>query len=300
MLTEQFYDFMKEREAIRIRRKNGLDRSMWTSDPIFQTYKFTNVKRVNDWTTQQLLQKFYAGHEKSHAAVRLANCTVARFLGLAESVIELEWSEWSELQTDDFAEHLRAHVADRKSRKQSVFTGAYIVPNVGSSLPKHEIVIQVVNGVVDWACTRDICGMSFQALVEGLCTINGMGSFMAKEVILDFRLISPEWQPGDWETWTPIGPGACRGAARAASDDGALLRPLSEPKALAVCRELYEARHDLWPAKFMTEDKEGVKIIDTVPELELCDIQFQLCEFDKYLRVKLENRRAKTIFRPRS
>ncbi len=37
---------------------------------------------------------------------------------------------------------------------------------------------------------------------------------------------------------------------------------------------------------------------DYMPELELHDLQFQLCEFDKYERVRLGQGRLKAKYRP--
>ena len=44
MRIEAFYNFMKERELIRLRKEDG-EPFPWTDDPNLQTYKFTNVKR---------------------------------------------------------------------------------------------------------------------------------------------------------------------------------------------------------------------------------------------------------------
>ena len=68
---------------------------------------------------------------------------------------------------------------------------------------------------------------------------------------------------------------------------GLLPKPngLSEPDALEVCRELYAHRERFWGAPDST--------------LDLTDIQFQLCEFDKYLRVaNNEGKRPKAKFVP--
>ncbi len=97
----------------------------------------------------------------------------------------------------------------------------------------------------------------------------------------------------DWETWTPVGPGARRGAARVR--DGFLDRGLSEHEALEVIREIYAAREEHWPRVLnrMSWSDGPIEMV----ELDLTTIQFQLCEFDKYSRVA-EGRRPKRLFRP--
>jgi hypothetical protein len=292
MIVSEFYSFMRKRELIRLRRQAGQARELWTDDPILQTYKFTNVKRIHDWTTQKLLANFYqtdGNHLEDSPSELLINCTMARFFGLADTVLEIGWiDDWDKSHD---SEHIRAVVRERYRRREPVFTGAYIVPNCGDVRPKHEIVIDVISDVASWASTEWWHqNLPWKQLIGALCTIKGMGSFMAKEVVLDF-IAASGWTPPDWETWTPIGPGARRGAARV-EGYGALHRPLSEKKALEIALALYDERSTLWP--FGTHDYG----FTWVP-LELSDIQFQLCEFDKYLRAVRGEGRPKAKFVPR-
>lgn len=54
--AEPFFAYARERQAILIRRRGGLPRSAWTKDPILSTYRFCNVFREDDVTTQWLAQ----------------------------------------------------------------------------------------------------------------------------------------------------------------------------------------------------------------------------------------------------
>lgn len=297
MLDKEFYEFMRKRETIRLRRLAGLPRDQWTDDPILQQYRFTNVKREHDRTTQRLLAEFYPPSNAFVDPIELiVNCTIARFFGLFETAKEIGYQASFGHQSLDH--HIRAVVADRQVRRQKIFTSAYIVPNCGDSDPKSEVVIRIVDEVDSWArdqghpfLTRK--DASWRLLIQSLCShVRGMGSFMAKEVVLDWILVL-RWEPPDWHDWTPIGPGARRGAARVAGD-GSLIAPLSEPSALEVARrllpssELYWYDRSLWPADCQDEP---VAIC-------LTDIQFQLCEFDKYLRAVSGTGRPKSRFVP--
>ncbi|MBL7014370.1 MAG: hypothetical protein ISR83_08115 [Candidatus Marinimicrobia bacterium] len=53
--VKSFFDWCKERENIRIKRKNG-EKSPWTSDPIFQQGRFLNTFRENDKGSKAVLQ----------------------------------------------------------------------------------------------------------------------------------------------------------------------------------------------------------------------------------------------------
>jgi hypothetical protein len=100
----------------------------------------------------------------------------------------------------------------------------------------------------------------------------GGSGFMVKETTLD-TMYANFWaggKPSDYYSWTPIGPGGIRGASRVLGNNSA--KKISEKEAFAVIMELYEAQSGLW-------FHEGL--------LAPTDIQFQLCEFDKYERVRL-------------
>ena len=53
--VKSFFDWCKEREHIRIKRKNG-EKSPWTSDPIFQQGRFLNTFREDDKGSKAVLQ----------------------------------------------------------------------------------------------------------------------------------------------------------------------------------------------------------------------------------------------------
>jgi hypothetical protein len=84
--------------------------------------------------------------------------------------------------------------------------------------------------------------------------------------------------------WTPIGPGARRGAARVLGDDSAT--PLKESKAFSTIMYLLmesQLNPSHWPNEWEA----------------LCphDIQFQLCEFDKYERTRLGQGQPRSRYR---
>jgi len=54
--VKAFFDFCREREAIRLRREQGEPRENWTKDPVFQQGRFLNVFREDDRVTKALFQ----------------------------------------------------------------------------------------------------------------------------------------------------------------------------------------------------------------------------------------------------
>ncbi len=309
MRIKEFYDFITERESIRLRRLAGLPREQWTQDPVFQQFSFTNVKRIHDRTTTILMREFYSRdleqhtitpHEQSLGMCRasLLNCTLFRYFGTVESARMIGWlPEWDENQ--------KRRIQNMGVMDDLRFTAAYIVPNCGSSAPKYEIVTEIVDLV--WKNSEYIldCNTWMEMCIR-LCENWGVGPFMAKEILLDYILCTG-WTPSDWTTWTPVGPGGKRGASRIAY--GGLVN-ISDYEALAVIKEVYEARATYWPPKPLYLPWSHVSpncdnhcgcsdgsVVSTTVELDLTDIQFQCCEFDKYCRVA-EGRRPKRTFRP--
>ena len=54
--VKAFFDFCKEREAIRLRRERGEPRENWTKDLVFQQGRFLNVFREDDRVTKALFK----------------------------------------------------------------------------------------------------------------------------------------------------------------------------------------------------------------------------------------------------
>ncbi len=281
VLEDQFWQFILERENIRLRRLAGWPRNEWTNDPIFQTFSFTNVKREHDRTTTLLKREFYDKFASLHGRgnhadpTSLLNATLFRFFGTIEAARAIGWQDkW----TKDGEEAILDQIEMRRSRGEKMFTGAYIIPTGGHSGSKSEVVTRVADGV--WSNAGWILNsLSWEEVCKNLKTQWCVGSFMAKEILLDY-ILATNWTPDDWQTWTPVGPGGARGAARVRYGS---LTKMSEHEALNVIREIYSHRAERWP--------------DNYVDLDLTDIQFQLCEFDKYNRVA-EGRRPKHNFRP--
>jgi len=116
---------------------------------------------------------------------------------------------------------------------------------------------------------------SWKKVVESIMEVEGFGGtgFSAKEVVLDFLLTPLMGRVSDFDSWCPVGPGACRGLNRLAG------RPLQcAPSGKTLLDELlslFREAPNFYPQSLADERP-----------LALHDVQFQLCEFDKYMRAK--------------
>lgn len=288
--VRRFYTFMRKREDVRLAKEAG-EPWPWTNDPILREYKFTNVKREHDRTSQRL-REIYMANANAPEHIKLLNCAIFRYFGTYEFAMALGWS--SRFQPA----RIKMLAKERLERGDRVFTGAYIVTNTGIKAPKYEVVTDVfLEGL--WrnhgAVARDMVEKakqqnSWRYLNQRLRHRAGFGGtgFMAKEVSLDFIMAGGfGGPPHDLDTWCPVGPGARRGVSRMyGSEDAKSLPGMNEHAYLDAVLRIYAHRGHYWPKGYIP--------------LKLNDIQFQLCEFDKYERVRLGQGRPRSRYKPRT
>ena len=303
-----FFDFVKERERVRLRKEADLialenfeepQGPPWTDDKILQDYKFTNVRRHHDRTSRVLRGLFYDKHFDDTYASILMNAATFRYFGTSEFAEVIGWTDFENMNEAHW-DHVKETAASRLEAKKRVFTGAYVITNQGISAPKYEVVVdyflKALHKKTEELIDNRINFNSWEQVAQEMRKINGFGGsgFMTKEILLD-TTYTAFWDnekehpvdgkfsfPDDWWTWTPIGPGARRGAARVMGDYEA--KPVSEAKASELIKYLCldQDFHDMEP---LTE------------QLAPHDIQFQLCEFDKYERVRLEQGKPRSRYR---
>ncbi len=283
-----FRNYLNEREAIRLRRAAGLP-GPWTNDPVLLRYKFTNIRRSHDWTTQWVVENWYEPNRHQPLEIQALNCAIFRYFGSADFAQAVGYQkEWNPTLLMNTARQ-------RLCRGEKVFTGAYIITNGGSTAPKQEVVVN--NYLTPYRQKLDrlleVCAAgSWQHVCEYLQTMPGIGAFMSKEIALDLLLTPVLEHAHDKLTWTPAGPGAIRGLNRLHGRP--LEAPLSQAKALAEMQELLAMLAQETRKPFNPEDPVRLPaaeggLLDVFPEIGVdygvTDVQFSLCETDKYLRV---------------
>lgn len=292
MRTDAFFAFVRERESVRLRKEAGAP-FPWTTDEILSTYKFTNVRREHDRTTKRFFDHYADHRSDEYPSVQFLNCAIARYFGDADFVTSLGWVDAKNVSiTETILDHVHSY---RTGRLGNVFTGAYVISNFGRREPKEEIVCEILEDLWQHLTQRnllDLCRDGIWRVVvgymSGIYGFSGTG-FMAKEVTLDTMFFPSIWggleRPHDYWSWTPIGPGALRGAERVCMGD---LCPeqgkFQSDSAFETIMCLYEAQKDHWPSEW--------------GRLSPHDIQFQLCEFDKMERVRLGQGRPRSKYRP--
>lgn len=258
MLNPELHDifryWIEERLSI-LELKNSGAAKPWTPDLILQQFKFCNVKREDDRVTKWFRRNWRSDiYEKERNFVPCI--MLGRIINWPDTLEELGYQYiW-----DMGAVH--ATLEERAKRGDKVYTGAYMVSQYGSKLPKNRLV--VTNADRYFNSPPKIEGMKLAEAYKELVQYEGVGPFMAGQIIADLKYTHVLRNAGDWHSWAVVGPGSTRGLNRL--HDRPVNYQMSEDQGL---EEITELRKDL-NNRFHAQD-----------------VQNCLCEFDKYMRVKL-------------
>lgn len=268
--------WVNEREAVRLKKEAG-EPAPWTDDEILRTYRFCNVRRMDDKVSRWLMDNWYVPHKD--APGMLLAVAVARFFNLPSS---LEYVARHLLWTSYYKNgqpHWEAVKNILRQRKAygPIFNGAYMVRG-NDGVDKVECVIDhYVRPLIKIKVNTD----SMEAAWETICESYGMGSFMAGQIVADLRwAVTGKWQ--DRNHWAPAGPGSLRGLNRLHGKD---------PK------DPWGRKN--WTTQFscMMAECGGRLRCDVADRIEAHDYQNVLCEYDKYCRVLFGEGKPKQLYR---
>lgn len=266
--------FIIEREWVRIRRSEGKPRP-WTKDPILAQYRFCNVRREDDRVTRWIAEHWRTPHAKDpHLWFAMV---VARLINHPPTLALLSLpGRWNKKQ---FIRVLET----RRASGEKTFGSAYIVSTNGRATDKN---VYLAESVLDplWADRAVIMpkkGDSLWQFFSRLRAYNGMGNFIAGQVVADIKYVKPLWNTLDWDTFAVSGPGSRRGLNRV------LGRDVNEPWTDTT-----------WGERFAEVRTAVSALLRPTLDLHAQDLQNCLCEFDKYERARLGEGRPRQNFHP--
>ena len=265
MRTSELWNFIRERHLIYVKKLEGRPKP-WTQDKILGSYRFCNIYRELDSVTQWVTENWRKPHENDPDL--WFAMVVARLVNWPETLSMIDYPV--PYDSHRFMNELHC----MKALGKKAFSGAYIVSTNGHTMDKAEYLDQYVLRPL-WEkrdYIRPTAEDDLQDFFTRLSQFNGMGSFMAGQVIADAKYAGCLFNAPDWWLWAASGPGSRRGLNRVAS------RPVDAS----------------WPGstwhKALSELKVQIDhhfIAAGWPELHAQDLQNCLCEFDKYERTRL-------------
>lgn len=277
---ERLTYWIQERESIRLKRAKKKP-APWTDDPILQTYRFCNVRRMDDKVSQWLLTNWYQPYF-NHRNMIAAVC-IARFINLPSSLQLLTSSIF-----DTPKEPAWFSIMGKLRRAKEggpIFNAAYMVRG-NDGVDKVESVIRHnVQPLVSKLKKDDLGNCLYMEAIWNLIKdAYGFGSFMAGQVVADLRwAIHGRWV--DRNDWAPVGPGSARGMARLLNNDVKQAKEYHN-------QSLFNAQLEI-----MIRNLKKALPKSITSRLEAHDYQNCLCEFDKYNRVLFGEGRPKQLYR---
>lgn len=273
---DMFTSFVVERHRVYRRRENG-DPRPWTADPILREYKFTNVyrelDRVTRWIRENWREPFANERYLFHAMV------LARLINHPETLSELPSpGRWNK------ARFLKV-MHERQDAGLNTFSSAYIVSTNGQSMNKADYLADYVLEPM-WKARDALVpkrGQTLASYYESLFAYNGMGRFIAAQIIADLKYVRPLVDAPDWWTFVSSGPGSRKGMSYLCG---------FSPKLRWREHEWRDAVNELSVLmKPVTKQHE-------MPDLHNQDLQNCLCEFSKWSRTMAGTGRPKQKFKP--
>lgn len=283
-LIHEFWDFVNEREAIRIQKEGGLP-GPWTKDPVLQQYRFCNVFREDDKTTRWFRDNIREpwGNSSKVALLTIAFRWFNR-IEIGELLLPMmrtgDWDgEWAE-------KILRPHV----NAGGKTCTGAYMI-RTPTGKDKLTGVLELIEGARASADKlAEYCSSFGSNTLEEAHRIVMetwlLGPFLAYEIITDLRHTAFLQTATDIDTWASPGPGAARGTSWIlygcrdrvgyGSGKGKALSMQTMQDLVALSRSPYWD----WPSR----------------PWEMREAEHSLCEFDKYKRAQGGQRLKRRYF----
>ena len=272
--------WIKEREAIRLRRAAGLP-PPWTDDPILRAYSFCNVRREDDRTTCWIAEHWRAPHADdpdlwfAMAMARLVNWPPS----LEAIGFPLPW--------EDTRDRFLSVARDCMTGGEQFYGGAYKIGGDNRVRAREKAEYQAAD-IFDpmWrrrANLRPRLEDTLGAFHARLMSVRGMGEFMAAQVVADIKYVAPLLDARDWMTFAASGPGSQRGLNRVFG------RPVDA-----------HWREDDWRYALRRLHDQITPLLERIgiERLHAQDLQNCLCEFDKMERARLGEGRPKRRFVP--
>ncbi len=255
---------------MRVRKDSGAPPNLphgHSADPHMGLVRYCNVRREEDKVTKWIAENWRKPNAKS--PMLGAGMALARMVNYIPSLQAIGKMPLNVLMLERAKEVLQV----QRANGGKIWTSAYTISTNGHSMDKLDYVFDKVLRPV-YEHMKDGYGGVLPGTLLGdyheyLISFNGLGSFLAAQIVADMK--NTDGNPlkesaHDWQTWSAPGPGSLKG--------------LTAYFGVRVGPSTYHAR-----IKQCWAEVQFLLPLD-LQELHMQDFQNCLCEFSKYCRVK--------------
>lgn len=268
--------WINERELMRVRHGTQVMAFGYSDDPVMGQTRYCNVRREEDKVTKWVAKHWRNPHADD--PLLTLGMVTARMINWPPTLLRIGFP------TDNFTGWAESAKKQIRNYEGKSWTAAYTISTCGRAMLKEDYVFDHVLAAVAGS-SWNFGGLSLEDGYQSLRTVDGLGSFLAAQVIADLKNTPGHAleRADDWWSWSAPGPGSIRGLQ---AFFGGLWRnrPITAslyPHAIKECADL------TFPllAKY-------------VGQLHMQDFQNCLCEFSKYIRMKEGDGRARNSYTP--
>lgn len=276
-----FWEFAYYRNSIFNERLHNSQAK--SQNKILSEYKFTNIYRVLDRTTQYLIKNIVNNDQDYSDEDLLFRILFFKIFNKIETWESVE-TILGEIKWSDFSIEKYLKVLEKVRKNNAIYSAAYIMPTkIGdyNYQRKYKNHLYLIRDIMNNDLLENIhnCN-SLKGVYETLLAVPSFGNFLAYQFTIDInysRLID-----FDENEFVVAGPGALRGIKKA-------FKNYNEFEATEIIKWVTENQ-----SKEMVRfgyEKFGLKS----RILKLIDVQNIFCEFDKYTRVSMSDLKKNTI-----
>lgn len=315
-MLKMFFSTMYERQMLFHRRHITKTDFPWTEDPILRDYKFTNVYRELDRSSQWLIRNILLDHSLSVEDL-LFRLVIYRFYNQPNTFLHHKNPLVLPHYEDFDSKKNWMNTREYRSKVDNPWQTAYMMNVTFLKLPEdwdretlgyfkdyaycvyvfdkiHKIIPKVVELINNKGTAKE-----YTKLMETCPAVSG---FMSHEFFLDICYANQYWKRplNDWTTdsYTNVGPGASLGLR--------LIFPSTPPneqtECITILRDLAEEYfEDVLEVEFpyLYWDAKKRKYVEKNKcNITLHQIEMWLCEFSKYWKVSIKTGKQRTKYLP--
>lgn len=270
-LTADLAYWINERYAMKLRKETPefeLLAHGYSPDPNMGTVRYCNVHREDDRVTKWIRTHWNRAGDPAWKFV------LGRMVNLPSTLQQILWG-WEQHPQQPALDQAKLDMQVERSMGKKVWTAAYTISTCGRAMDKIDYVFDhVVAGVLSQEKLNNIRHDDCAFMWRSLQTVDGLGSFLSAQVVADMKNTKghPLADAEDWWTFSAPGPGSLRGLSWYFTGTPTGVTAGDYQKCLDICRSEVDPL-----------------VANYVPRISNQDFQNCLCEFSKYMKVKVLN-----------